>query len=328
MPRIFIGIPTLNRPDLVRLTVQSVRAQSFQDWRILLSDNASRPEAAAAVRAFVEELGDPRIGYALQPKNIREYGNCESLLRQCREEYFVVLHDDDLLDPTHLEKAIACLDAHPEPTAFFSNARLIDVQGVESKERTQAYTQARGRVGHPEGPMRILEPLLRTGFVPICGTVIRSRALEESGFVDDDCFGLWPFELNMLMRLGERGAIAWFSTETLVSYRFHPGQMQRYQGIAADPVAVGMVLRILERRHYEGEAERLRRRLVSMFYNFQARIAVRRDDLRACRGSLRRAIRVNPLWIRHWPLAACAFLAPPLTRELVRRIDARPPREL
>jgi hypothetical protein len=146
--------------------------------------------------------------------------------------------------------------------------------------------------------------------------------------VDDDCFGLWPFELNMLMRLGERGALAWFATEALVSYRFHPGQMQRYQGIAADPVAVGMVLRILERRRYEGEAEKLRKRLVSMFYNFQARIAVRRDDLRACRKSLRRAIRVNPLWSRHWPLAACAFLAPPLTPPLVRYIDARPPREL
>ncbi len=328
MPRVFIGIPTLNRPDFVQLAVESVRQQTFQDWRVVISDNASHPESAAAVRAFVEELGDPRIGYWAQPKNIREYGNCDWLFRQCREEYFVILHDDDLLEPAHLEAAIRRLDRNPDVVCFFANARMIDSDGVVSAERTSGYRRARGREGQPEGPMRILEPLMRTGFVPICGTVIRSAALHASGFVDDDCFGLWPFELNLLLRLGERDGRAWFATEELVRFRFHEGQMQRYQGIGADPVAVGMVLRILERRRYHGHAERLRRRLLSMFYNLQARIAVRRGDLEGCRRSLRRAIRINPLWSRHWPLAACAFLMPPLTRELVRRIDARPPREL
>ena len=323
MPRVFIGIPTLNRPDYVRQTVQSVREQTFRDWRVLLSDNASRPEAAAAVRAFVEELGDPRIGYWLQPKNIREYGNCDWLFRQCREEYFVILHDDDLLEPTHLETALRRLDQHPGVVCFCANAKKIDAKGNVSDKRTLDYRRARGRQGRPDGPIRILEPLMRSGFVPICGTVIRSAALHASGFVDDDCFGLWPFEVNLLLRLGERDGRAWFATEELVRYRFHEGQMQRYQGISADPVAVGMLLRILERRRYQGQAERLRRRLVSMFYNFQARIAVRRDDLHGCRRSLRRAIRINPWWSRHWPLAACAFLMPPLTKELVRRIDAR-----
>ena len=71
MPRVLIAIPTLNRPDFVRQAVQSVREQSFQDWRMVLSDNASRPEAAQSVRDFVQSLGDPRISYWLQPKNIR-----------------------------------------------------------------------------------------------------------------------------------------------------------------------------------------------------------------------------------------------------------------
>lgn len=328
MPRVLIAIPTLNRPQFLRQTVQSVLAQSFQDWRILISDNASTAEAAASVQAYVRGLNDPRIRCWLQPKNIREYGNCCWLFEQCREAYFVVLHDDDLLEPGHLASALQRLDESPELACFFANAKLIDAQGVVSQERTANYRRARGREGHPAGPMQFLEPLLRTGFVPISGTVFRHAALQAAGFVDEDCFGLWPFELNLLMRLGERGGLAWFAHEELVRYRFHDGQMQRYQGISADPVALAMVLRILERRRYAGSAERLRRQVASMFYNLQARIAVRRGDMAACRRSLRRAIRLNPWWLRHWPLAACAFLAPPLTRELVRRIDARPPREL
>jgi glycosyltransferase involved in cell wall biosynthesis len=328
VPRILVGIPTLNRPDYVRLTVQSVLAQGFQDWRILLSDNASRPEASASVREYVASLGDARISYHLQPKNIREYGNCEWLYRQCREDYFVILHDDDLLDPTYLETAIRRLDENPDIVSFCANAKMIDAAGNVSAARTAHYRQARQREGHPGGPMRILEPLLRSGFVPISGNVLRSSALHASGFVDDDCFGLWPFELNLLLRLGERDGKTWFATDELIRYRFHDGQMQRYQGIGGDPVALGMVLQILERRRYEGEAERLRRYLMSMYLNLLARIAVRQDDLTRCRTLLLRAVRINPWWSRHWPLVACAFFVPPLTRELVRRIDSRPPREL
>lgn len=328
MPRVFIGIPTLNRPDFVRQAVQSVREQTFGDWRMVVSDNASRPQASASVKAFIEGLGDPRIAYHRQPKNIREYGNCEWLHRQCREELFAIVHDDDVLDSAYLETAVARLDGHPEAMCFFANARLIDSQGAVSAERTAAYRRARGREGHPGGAMRILEPLMRTGFVPICGTVIRAEALRESGFVDDDCFGLWPFEVNMLLRLGERDGIGWFCTDELIRFRYHEGQMQRYQGIAADPVGVGMLLNILERRRYAGQAERLRRYLLSMFHGFRARIAVRQGDLAGCRRAVARAIRINPFWPQHWPLAACAFLAPPLAKVLVRYIDGRPPREL
>lgn len=328
MPRVLVAIPTLNRPDFVRQAVQSVREQSFQDWRMVISDNASRPEAAQSVQAFVQGLNDPRISYRLQPKNIREYGNCCWLYEQCREDCFVVLHDDDLLEPEHLATALRKLDEQADLVCFFSNAQWIDAEGVVSAQRTRQYRVDRGREGHPGGRMRILEPLLRTGFVPISGTVFRHTALRASGFVDDDCFGLWPFELNLLLRLGERDGLGWYERQELVRYRFHPGQMQRYQGIGGDAVAIAMVLQILERRVYQGASERLRRQVTSMFYSLQARIFVRRGDMAGCRRSLRRAIRLNPWWLRHWPLAACAFVMPPLTRELVRRIDALPPRDL
>ena len=328
VPTVFIAIPTLNRPEFVRQAVQSVRDQTFQDWRILLSDNASRSECAESVKAYVDSLQDPRIGYWRQAKNIREYGNCCWLLEQCHEPYFMVLHDDDQIGPTYLEKAVRKLEASTGLACYFANAVLMDAHGTVSAERTRNYRVARGREGHPGGPMRFLEPLLRTGFIPISGTVFRHSALLAAGFVDEDCFGLWPFELNMLLRLGERDGLAWFDNEALVRYRFHDGQMQRYQGIGGDRVALAMALQILERRRYQGSAERTRRQVTSMFHHLQARVAVRRGDMPACRRSLREAIRNNPWWLRHWPLAACAFLAPPLTRALVRRIDARPPREL
>ena len=74
MARILIGVPTKNRPGFLRETIESVLGQSYQDIRVLISDNRSDPHLSARVRSFVEELGDPRIEYYLQERDEGEYG--------------------------------------------------------------------------------------------------------------------------------------------------------------------------------------------------------------------------------------------------------------
>jgi len=69
MPKIFIGIPTLNRPDYVRETILSVLQQSYQDFVIYVSDNVSTPETQKSVRRYVEQLNDPRVIFTQQPYN-------------------------------------------------------------------------------------------------------------------------------------------------------------------------------------------------------------------------------------------------------------------
>src|SRR5262245_434781 len=74
VPRVFVGIPTFNRPDLVRDAIASVRAQSFSDYRVLVSDNCSSAEAAGAVRQYVAGLNDARFAFYQQSVNEGEYG--------------------------------------------------------------------------------------------------------------------------------------------------------------------------------------------------------------------------------------------------------------
>ena len=63
MARTFIGVPTLNRPQLVKLTVDSVRAQTDGNWLLVVSDNVSEPAAQAEVAQWIESLGDPRVRF-------------------------------------------------------------------------------------------------------------------------------------------------------------------------------------------------------------------------------------------------------------------------
>ena len=63
MARVFVGIPTLNRPQWVQDAVNSVCAQTLDDFRLVVSDNASDGDAPDVVADFVRKLADPRVRF-------------------------------------------------------------------------------------------------------------------------------------------------------------------------------------------------------------------------------------------------------------------------
>lgn len=317
MARVFIGIPTLNRPRLVRETVLSVLAQTFRDFRVQVSDDGSPPEVVADVRGFVEALGRPEVAFFRQPAPALEYGQGRHLFGECREEYFAILHDDDLLDPRYLETAVARLDADPRLACFVANAHAIDLAGVRSEARTRAYDRMHGRDHHRPGPLGILGPLLDSGFFPISGTVFRAAALREAGFVDPDLDGNFPFELNLLLNLGAQGFSGWFEAERLLSFRFHGESLRK--GLWWDRRIVGNVVRLLERHRFSGRPERRRVKVLSFNLRRLAAIRLGDDDRRGSLETIARALRTNPVSWKNWLFAAAALAVPFAVRPFVRR---------
>ncbi len=81
MTTVFVGIPTYNRPTIVRDAILSVRAQTFGEYRVVISDNVSGGDAADQVERFVAELGDPRFVFHRQMENGGEYRSRPVFLR-------------------------------------------------------------------------------------------------------------------------------------------------------------------------------------------------------------------------------------------------------
>ena len=262
-PTAFVGIPTKDRPHFVCEAIQSVLAQTYPRVRVVVSDNQSAPAAAAEVARYVRETGDPRVGYHLQPEDRGEYGQGRFLIDQCREEYFVILHDDDRLDPEHIACAVNVMEADRQLAFFSTRQRVIDEQGRELPGRTQEYDRREGREGLSEGRIdNVLALFMRHGGIfSISGTVFRSAAVRAAGLVDADCEGLYPFEYNVFLRQAERGASAYYSTRPLVAYRQHAGTMRNYARPFFNRRMMQTLIQILERRRFSGEAERLRRRI-------------------------------------------------------------------
>src|SRR5665213_1785921 len=110
MTKIFIGIPTYNRPVMVRDTILSIQAQTFGDYRVIVSDNVSDGDTADQIERFVTGLGDDRFTFVRQAENGGEYGQGRFFLRQSADcELFMILHDDDVLLPEYLAEGVSRL---------------------------------------------------------------------------------------------------------------------------------------------------------------------------------------------------------------------------
>lgn len=285
--------------------MESLRLQTLRNFRAVVSDNCSPGGAGERVRAYVERLGDPRIRFVAQPENGGEYGQGRYLFGEAGDaDYFCILHDDDLLSPYYLERGVKALDAARAAALFVANPWLLDEHGQSSCAETMRYHREHGRTRRPAGLFPVLDTHMASGFTPISGTLFRTGALRRSGFVDADCFGNFPFELNIFTRLGDIGAMGWFDPELLVGIRYHSASLRNTLGLMHNPAVVGTMLRILERRHYSGAPERRRRAIVARLHRAQAEMLLGAGDVAAARHSLRLACAANPLSPRTWSLRA------------------------
>lgn len=319
MARVFIGIPTRNRPLFVLDAIRSVLGQTLPDFRLVVSDNASETRASESVARFVRDLRDPRVAFHRQPENVMEYGQGRFLLERCTEEYFAILHDDDRLEPGYLEAALDHLDGRPELACFVANPYVFDDRGATSPHLTRRYRIAHGRAGRAEGTIDVLESVLRCGFIPISGTLFRTSTLRSSGFVDEDCHGNYPFELNVLLRLGERGGRAYYTPRPLLAFRVHAGALRHTMRLKFNEEVISTVLKLLERRRFTGACERLRRKILSYNLRNLAMIRLARGEAGGCYRALWRSLHLNPLSYRNWIYSAGALLCPFVLRPLLRR---------
>ena len=100
MPPFFsIAVTTYDRVDLLRQTLESILAQTFTDFEILVgNDNQNRQ-----VRRDFPDLSDLRIRWIDHPKNLGYINNVNRLLELAEGRFFTSLSDDDIYFPRYLE---------------------------------------------------------------------------------------------------------------------------------------------------------------------------------------------------------------------------------
>lgn len=133
-----VAIATYNRADgYLREALASAVDQTYPNLEIIVSDNCSEDDTETLVRSF----DDPRVRYFRQETNIGANRNSNFCLDQARGAYFLLLHDDDRIDPDFVE---VCMDAAGDATHFGllrTGVRVIDGAG---EVRSESPNEAKG----------------------------------------------------------------------------------------------------------------------------------------------------------------------------------------
>lgn len=126
-PRVTIGLPVYNGQNYLAQTLDSLLAQTYRDFELVIADNASTDRTEVICREYA--AADDRIRYHRNEENIGASANYNLVFELGRGVYFKWAAHDDLLAPTFLERCVEVLDNNPDVVLAYTQAKAIDSKG-------------------------------------------------------------------------------------------------------------------------------------------------------------------------------------------------------
>lgn len=122
-PRVTICLPNLNTFPYLAERIETIEAQTFGDWELVVCDNHSEDGAWE----FFQELAARNPKVRIHQRD-REglYANWNNCIREARGEYVYIATSDDTMAPDCIEKMVAALDANPDCDLAHCPMRVID----------------------------------------------------------------------------------------------------------------------------------------------------------------------------------------------------------
>lgn len=204
-PRVSVIIPTYNRGEMLVEALDSVLAQTFTDFEIIVIDDGSKDQTAKLIEPYLD-----RIAYRVQQNGgvaaARNHG-----IRLARAEYICFLDSDDKWKPEKLAEQVAIANAHPEYGLIATEIEGFDETGpVAGRSKASMYKIRNGQV---------LEHLLFSNWIQTSTVLVPARCLQRVGGFDEDV-GQFGEDWLLWMRIAAEFPI-YFVPDALVLYRMH-----------------------------------------------------------------------------------------------------------
>jgi len=231
-PEVTILVPVYNGAAHLRETLESLLAQTFTDFELLIVNDGSTDSTAD-------------IGLSMKDERIRlistpNQGLCAALnlgIQQARAPYIARSDHDDLSVPTRLERQLQVIKQHPDALAVFS---------FNSKFGVRHHWENRDKFAREPDPVREYSPE-KDGCLLPSTMMARTEALRAAGGHRQASFPCDDFDLEC--RLSEAGKVL-VVCEPLVKYRFHTGAMTNHVFFEAHNMAAWITdSRIRRLRH-------------------------------------------------------------------------------
>jgi glycosyltransferase involved in cell wall biosynthesis len=213
--KISIGLPVYNGEMYLGKAIQSILDQSYPDFELIISDNASTDATEQICRDFAAR--DHRIRYSRNEENIGAARNHNRVFERASGEFFKWASHDDLYPREMLERFLEVFEQGPPSIAVvYSYFEVIDEFGNALEVRTDSIEKR-----DPRPHVRLAQLLLNIGYYSANYGLMRASILRKIQL------GSYPYaDRTLLAELAMLGEY-WEVKEVLLSLRNHPGRSTR-----------------------------------------------------------------------------------------------------
>ncbi len=278
-PSVSVVIPAYNQAGYLAECIQSVLAQTYTDYEIIVVDDGSTDNTPNIVKSFSHA-----VRYVRQ-ENQGLAGARNTGIREARGKYVALLDSDDAWLPTFLNSMMSLAKTTPEAAVLYCGIIYIDEWGCYLPQF------GRMRVLPPE---ELYETLLRYNFL-IPSTIVMDRSVVmAAGLFDVSFRRLQDWEL--WIRMLRQGYTIAGSDECLVRYRIHA------KSLSTDPKGGQQAAKALIQKHFGPDDEQWwtwpadKRRAYGGLYRYCAlnTSLLRQGDWEECARFLRLALEADP----------------------------------
>lgn len=224
MPLVSVLMPVHNREVVVRAAIDSIRNQTFQDWELIILDDASTDGTVKVCREY--EATDPRIRVFANEENLGVGESRNRLLQYARGKYIAIHDSDDVSVPGRLAMEVEVLESKPEVGLVSGVVAWVDFDEDRVIWHYPPYL-FRGEQ-YPQDKRKLVQVLYLACDVPNPACMFRRSLVEQipepygSYRVNED----WYFFINLAHQ-----TLAWGIPEILVKMnrgKNHTHLLSRY----------------------------------------------------------------------------------------------------
>jgi glycosyltransferase involved in cell wall biosynthesis len=210
-PRVSICIPAYKAERFLAETLASVRAQSFTDWEVIVTEDGSRDGTEEIVRAFAATVAQP-VHYTRHDPNRGLPATRNAGIEVAKAEWIALLDSDDLWTPDHLARCLAAAPASG-PALVFGGSSVFDSGSGAEVYRREPPASGDLRAALLEGDLVIQ---------PAAALYNRAAFSAVGGF--DPRFPICN-DFDYWLRCCRAGVPLFYNGAITLRYRKHPGAM-------------------------------------------------------------------------------------------------------
>lgn len=227
MPLVSIIIPFYNTERFLQEAIESVLAQTYADWELLLVDDGSTDGSSAIARRYADRV-PPKIRCLEHP----DHGNCGQAasrnlgIAAARGDFLALLDADDVWLPQKLEQQVPILEAHPEVSMVYGPSQRWYSWTGTTEDQNRDYMPNLGvapNTVHP--PPRLLALSLERKATTPCpsNVLLRCAAVESVGRFEESFRGIYSlYEDQVFFSKLTCRTLVFVSDQRWDRYRRHP----------------------------------------------------------------------------------------------------------